>query len=344
MINKYILLLFSFFLCNVQETNEHINNTRNNAVTDAIAIVSPSVVGINVTQIKQQSFDPFFDPFFDSFFKHHQKTYKIKNLGSGVIISSNGYIVTNSHVVEDANEIIVSCVSGETYEAVIVGLDELTDIALIKIEAIDDLPYVSLGNSDDLIVGEWVVALGNPLGLFDISNKPTATIGIVSGIGLDFGQKESGKVYQNMLQTDASINSGNSGGPLINVLGDVVGINTFIMTNSNYHEGSIGIGFAIPINAVQSIILELKKHGKIERDFITGLHVQKIDKNMQKILKIEDRTGLIITDIDRNSSGEKSGLLIGDVIITVNKISIKSVSDVIKIIKRLFIDTPVAGI
>ena len=196
------------------------------------------------------------------------------------------------------------------------------------------MPYVSLGNSDDLIVGEWVVALGNPLGLFDISNKPTATIGIVSGIGLDFGQKESGKVYQNMLQTDASINSGNSGGPLINVLGDVIGINTFIMTNSNYQEGSIGIGFAIPINTVQLIVSELKKYGTIERDFITGLHVQKIDRNMQRILEIDNRTGLIITDIDKDSSGEKSGLAIGDVILTVNENSIGSVSDVIKVINE----------
>ena len=336
MIRVYILLsLFSFLLSNTKsELNEQINTTRNNSITNAISLISPSVVGINVTQIKKQSFDPFFDPFFDSFFRQHQKTYKIKNLGSGVIISTDGYIVTNSHVVEDASEIIVSSVNGETYEAIIVGLDKLTDIALIKIESIDDFPYAYLGNSDNLIVGEWVVALGNPLGLFDISNQPTATIGIVSGMGLDFGQKESGKVYQNMLQTDASINSGNSGGPLINVLGDVIGINTFIMTNSNYHEGSIGIGFAIPINTVQSIVSELKKYGKIERDFITGLHVQKVDRNMQKILKIENKTGLIITDIDKDSSGEKAGLLIGDVILTVNKSTIGSASDVIRVINE----------
>jgi len=137
-----------------------------------------------------------------------------------------------------------------------------------------------------------------------------------------------------MLQTDASINSGNSGGPLINVLGDVIGINTFIMTSSNYHEGSIGIGFAIPINTVQSIVSELKRYGTIERDFITGLHVQKIDRNMQKILKLDNKTGLIITDIDKGSSGEKSGLIIGDVILAVNENSIESVSDVIKVINE----------
>ena len=151
MIRVYILLsLFSFLLSNTKlELNEQINTTRNNSITNAISLISPSVVGINVTQIKKQSFDPFFDPFFDSFFRQHQKTYKIKNLGSGVIISTDGYIVTNSHVVEDASEIIVSSVNGETYEAIIVGLDELTDIALIKIESDDNFPYASLGNSND---------------------------------------------------------------------------------------------------------------------------------------------------------------------------------------------------
>ncbi|MBI45059.1 MAG: 2-alkenal reductase [Candidatus Marinimicrobia bacterium] len=337
----YKLLLLLLLLVNIllsdkkSEVNQKISFDRNNAITDAVALVSPSVVGINVTQLKKQSIDPFFDPFFDSFFKrHHQRTYKIKNLGSGVIISNDGYIVTNSHVVENASEIIVSCVDGKTYEAIIIGIDELTDIALIKVESENDFPYVNLGDSDNLIVGEWVIALGNPLGLFDISNQPTATVGIVSGIGLDFGQKESGKVYQNMLQTDASINSGNSGGPLVNVFGDVIGINTFIMTNSNYNEGSIGIGFAIPINSVKLIVSELKKYGKIERDFITGLHVQRIDRNMQRILKIEGQTGLIITDIDKDSSGEKSGLMIGDVILTVNGKNIGSVSDVIKVINE----------
>ena len=183
-----------------------------------------------------------------------------------------------------------------------------------------------------MIIGEWVVALGNPLGLFDISNSPTATVGIISGKNMDFGQKESGRVYQNMLQTDASINPGNSGGPLINVLGKVIGINTFIMTNSNYMNGSIGIGFAIPINTVKSIIQELKKYGKIERNFITGLHVQEIDRMMKKTLKIGNKTGVIITNIDSGSSGEKAGLHIGDIILSVNQISIATVSNILKVI------------
>ena len=132
---------------------------------------------------------------------------------------------------------------------------------------------------------------------------------------MNFGQKQSGKVYQDMLQTDASINPGNSGGPLIDVLGNIIGINTFIMTNSSYSEGSIGIGFAIPINRVMEIINQLKLYGKIDRKFETGIHVQKLNKTMKKILKIHDKTGVIITNIDKESSGEKAGLMIGSVIL-----------------------------
>ena len=159
-----------------------------------------------------------------------------------------------------------------------------------------------------------------------------ATAGIISGIGLDFGQKKSGKVYQDMLQTDASINPGNSGGPLINVLGEIIGINTFIMTNSSHNEGSIGIGFAIPINRVMTIIKELKEYGKVERKFETGLHVQELDRTMKKILKIGNKTGVIITNIDRGSSGEKAGLIIGDVILSVDGNNISDISDILKII------------
>ena len=329
----YILIIIGFLFCNDKlAKNREINISRETAITHAIDKISDSVVGINVTQIKKQSFNPFFDPFFH--LNPHQRSYKIKSLGSGVIISDDGFIITNSHVVENADEIIVSSSDGNTYEAIIVGIDELTDIALIKIESNNKFSYSKIGNSDELIVGEWVIALGNPLGLFDISHQPTATVGIVSGIGLDFGQKQSGKVYQNMLQTDASINPGNSGGPLINVLGEIIAINTFIMTNSSYNEGSIGIGFAIPINRVMVIIEELKKYGKIERKFETGLHVQKLDNTMKKILKIGNKTGVIITNIDKDSSGERADLMIGDVILSVDGKNITDISDILKIINE----------
>ena len=185
-------------------------------------------------------------------------------------------------MVDNALEVVVTVLGGKSYSAEIIGIDNPSDIALVKIDDIN-LSYAMLGDSDDLIVGEWSIALGNPLGLFDVNNKPTATAGIISGINMDFGLKEAGHVYQDMIQTDASINPGNSGGPLVNALGEVIGISTFIMTGSNHSSGSIGIGFSIPINRVKNVVEDLKKYGKVERSYTTGIHVQSIDKIMQNI-------------------------------------------------------------
>ena len=341
MMNRYLFILFYFLLgLNCLISND-IDKSRENAITNAIKVVSPAVVGINVTQIKQHIshpffdpfFDPFIDPFFEDFFKPRARNYKVKNLGSGIIISNDGYIVTNSHVIEQADEIVVSITGGDTFLGTIIGFDDLTDIALIKIDG-NNFPYVEFGNSNNLIIGEWVIALGNPLGLFDVSNNPTATVGILSGKSMDFGQKESGRVYQNMLQTDASINPGNSGGPLVNSLGEVIGLNTFIMTNSNYTQGSIGIGFAIPINQVVEISDLLKINGKIDRTFSTGIHVQPLDKTMRKYFNINNNQGVIIKDIDFGSSGERAGLRVGDVILTVNNIKIENIDNIMKIIEE----------
>ena len=252
-------------------------------------------------------------------------------MGSGVLVSPDGYIVTNTHVVDNAMEIVVTLRGGKSYEAQLVGVDNLTDIALIKIDD-DNLPFAELGDSDELIVGEWAVALGNPLGLFDISHQPTATAGIISGVKMDFGLKEEGHVYQDMIQTDAAINPGNSGGPLVNALGEVIGINTFIMTSSNYSSGSIGIGFAIPMNRVKEVAEDLKQFGKVERSYTTGVHVQAIDPVMQRYLKLSSSEGVIVTDVEKRSSGARAGLQIGDVILQVDGRKINSPKDIIRVI------------
>ncbi len=308
----------------------NLNNSRQTAITYAIEKISKSVVGINVTQLKQQQVNPFFDPFWGGFFPY-TRTFKVDNMGSGVLVSPDGYIVTNTHVVDNAMEIVVTLRGGKSYEAQLVGVDNLTDIALIKIDD-DSLPYAELGNSDELIVGEWAVALGNPLGLFDVNHQPTATAGIISGIKMDFGLKEAGHVYQDMIQTDAAINPGNSGGPLVNALGEVIGINTFIMTGSNYSSGSIGIGFAIPINRVKEVAEDLKKFGKVERSYTTGVHVQAIDPVMQRYLRLPTSEGVIITDVEKRSSGERAGLQIGDVILEVDNQKINAPKDIIRVI------------
>ena len=232
---------------------------------------------------------------------------------------------------DNATEIIVTLRGGKSYEAQLVGVDNLTDIALVKVDD-TDLPFAELGNSDELIVGEWAVALGNPFGLFDVNHQPTATAGIISGVKMDFGLKEAGHVYQDMVQTDAAINPGNSGGPLVNALGEVIGINTFIMTGSNYSSGSIGIGFAIPINRVKEVAEDLKKFGKVERSYTTGVHVQAIDPVMQRYLRLPTSEGVLITDVEKRSSGERAGLQIGDVILAVDNRKINSPKDIIRVI------------
>ena len=307
-----------------------IHSSRQTAITHAIEKISNSVVGINVTQLKQQQVNPLFDPFWGGFFPY-TRTFKVENMGSGVLVSPDGYIITNTHVVDNATEIVVTLRGGKSYEAQLVGVDNLTDIALVKVDD-SDLPFAELGNSDELIVGEWAIALGNPLGLFDVNHQPTATAGIISGIKMDFGLKEAGHVYQDMIQTDAAINPGNSGGPLVNALGEVIGINTFIMTGSNYSSGSIGIGFAIPINRVKEVAEDLKKFGKVERSYTTGVHVQTIDPVMQRYLRLPTSEGVIITDVEKHSSGERAGLHIGDVILAVDNRKINSPKDITRVI------------
>jgi len=325
----YISIFISFLVSN-NILIDSINTTRKNAITKAIEYASDSVVGVNVTKIKKQRMNPFLDPFWEEFFPS-TRSYKVESFGSGLLFDNDGYIITNQHVVHNASEIIITTGGGQKHEAKLIGSDELTDLALLKIDYNESLE-INIGDSDKLIIGEWVIALGNPLGLFNVSNKATATIGIVSSVDMDFGKKESGRVYQNMIQTDASINPGNSGGPLLNAHGEVIGINTFIMTNNNYLNGSIGIGFAIPINLVKEIYKGLKKDGKIDRNYFTGIHIQNIDIAMKKYLKLSKNSGVIITEIEQNSSGLRAGLKIGDVITAVNNENIKDSSDIFRII------------
>ncbi len=312
-----------------------ISSSRQTAITRAVEKAAPAVVGINVTQVKRQRTNSLFlDPFWGGFFPK-TRTYTVENLGSGVVISPDGYTVTNAHVVEDAFEIIVTMPGGKQFYAELIGLDNLTDLALLKIDE-KNMPYAAIGNSEDLLVGEWAIALGNPLGLFDVGYMPTATAGIISGLHLNFGQKEAGRVYQDMIQTDASINPGNSGGPLVNANGELIGINTFIMTGSGYSTGSIGIGFAIPINRVQEIIEDLKKYGKVERNFRTGVQVQTVDYYLQKYLHLPSAEGVIITDVEYHSAGEDAGLQIGDIILKVDNRPVNSRDEILKVIDEGF--------
>jgi serine protease Do len=294
---------------------EAIGGSRRNAITRTVAMVSPAVVGINVTEVRQYRYrSPWGDdPFFRQFFGDRTYTERVQGLGSGFLISGDGYIVTNDHVAGNAKEITVTLTNGEKYKADLIGTDQVADIALLKIEG-RSLPYIKLGNSDDVIIGEWVIAFGNPFGLFDISDKPTVTVGVVSATKMNL-RAEEGRVYRGMIQTDAAINSGNSGGPLVNSMGDVIAVNAVIYTPN---QGSIGLGFAIPINRVKNVIAELKKSGKVEREFWTGLEMQTVDERVARYFGLENAQGVIVSDVKKNSPAERAGFRVGDIIIAAN--------------------------
>lgn len=292
-----------------------VSGSRRNAITSTVSLCSPAVVGINVLEVRQLRYrSPWGDdPFFRQFFPDQVYNQQIQELGSGFLISPDGYIITNDHVAGNAKEITVTMTSGEKYKAELVGTDQVSDLALLKIDG-KNLPYIKLGNSDDVIVGEWVVAFGNPFGLFDRNNKPTVTVGVVSTTNINL-QGQQGRSYRGMIQTDAAINSGNSGGPLVNGLGEVIGVNSVIFTPN---QGNIGLGFAIPINRVKSIIAELKRSGKIERAFYTGLEVQDVDARVARYFGLEKVEGVIISNVERRSPGDRAGFKPGDIIVEVS--------------------------
>jgi len=301
------------------KNNDEITSSRRNIITETVKSVSPAIVGINVIEIREYK-DPFFsffdDPFFQRFFGN-RGTYnqEVKGLGSGYIISSDGYIVTNDHVAGNASKITVTLTDGRSFDAKIIGTDNASDICLLKIDG-DDLPYVTLGNSDDIIIGEWVIALGNPFGLFELNDKPTVTVGVVSATGMNLDAINE-RYYLNMIQTDASINGGNSGGPLVNSLGEVIGMNTLIFTSGN-NSGSIGLGFAIPVNKVKRIIEELKDKGKIDRNFEIGMRIQTIDEGIAQYYHLKSTKGVIVTKVYPNTPAERGGIEVGDIILDVD--------------------------
>jgi serine protease Do len=311
-----------------------VSASRQNAVTRAIKKVVPAVVGINVVSIKEYTYsNPFFnDEFFSQFFPRQKYYDKVKGLGSGFIISEDGYILTNEHVVEGAVEIIVTLTDGSKYPAQIVGLDRTTDVALLKINPTNKVTSLEFGDSDDLIIGEWVIALGNPFGLFDINNQPTVTVGVISATRRDFGLVEGQHVYQNMIQTDAAINGGNSGGPLVNALGEVIGINTFIYSGSGSGKTNIGIGFAIPISRVSKILPDLKTKGAVDRSFTMGFKYQAVDRMIAQYLGLDDVHGIVLSDVQPNGPADKSGLKVSDVIIKINGKNVNNEYDFQKVI------------
>jgi serine protease Do len=275
--------------------------------------LGPAVVNISTTQVRSAPSGPQFgSPFGDEdpmneFWRRFfggpipRGPQRQRSLGSGFIIDKNGSILTNNHVVENAQKIVVRLADEREFEAKVVGKDAKTDIALIKIDA-KDLPVVPLGNSHRLEVGEWVMAIGNPFGL-----DHSVTAGIVSAKGRQIGQGP----YDNFIQTDASINPGNSGGPLINLRGEVVGINSAIFSRSG---GNIGIGFAIPINVAKELLPQLETKGKVTRGFL-GVLIQKVTPDIAEGLGLDHARGALVANVTKDGPADKAGVKVGDVIV-----------------------------
>ena len=310
--------------------NDALSNSRQTAITETVRIASPAIVGINITEVRQVNDSPFGgffgDPFFNQFFNGRRRNVEVQQVGSGFIISSDGYILTNDHVAGNAKKIVITMTNGEKYDAKIIGSDPVADVALLKVEG-SNFPFLAFSNSDDIIIGEWSIAFGNPFGLFDNNAKPTVTVGVVSNSGVSF--KQDNRVYKNMIQTDAAISSGNSGGPLLNARGEVIGMNTVIFSTatSNSGSGSIGIGFAVPINRVKSILETLKAEGKVDRNFTPGFFVRQIDDQVARYFQLEKKQGVVVVEVRRGTPGDKAGIEPGDIILEIDGAKIEKNED-----------------
>ncbi len=291
-------------------------------IADIAEKVSPAVVAIESihyvrTRQRGGSGDPFLDRIFghlfDDNFMGHNNVIPQKGNGSGVLISPEGHLLTNEHVISAADEISVKLSSGKTYKARIIGKDTRTDLAVLKIDAEEALPHVPIGDSSALRVGEWVVAIGNPFGL-----GLTVTAGVVSAINRDLSIDRD-RSYKDLIQTDASINPGNSGGPLLSAKGELIGVNTAIIPYGQ------GIGFAIPVNLAKRIVGDLMAYGRVKKVFL-GVTVQKITPELARYFEVPEE-GVLVTDVGKDTAAEKAGMVPGDVILEIKDKRIRNIND-----------------
>ena len=299
-----MILTILFILLSSQATLAQIAPA---TFADLVEAQKNTVVNIYTTQkIQARQLPQFNGPpsFFSPFNNGQQQAppQKRTSLGSGVITSDDGYILTNNHVVENADEINVKLANHKEYAATVIGTDKVTDLALIKIKPKTSLPFVTLGDSQQLRVGDWVVAIGNPFGF-----EQTVTAGIISGKGRNIG----GGSYENFIQTDASINPGNSGGPLFNLKGKMIGINTAIYSRSG---GNIGIGFAIPVNIAKNVMTQLKNNGNVTRGWL-GVHIQAVNQDIAEQFGLNRPYGALIGQVAKGSPAAQGGLKTGDIIL-----------------------------
>ena len=308
MMDKIRLLIFLFLSVNLNaQSAKYFSET----FSEVAKNVNPAVVTITSEKVQKEQYrNPFEEFFGDEYFRYYapERERRSQALGSGVIVdSSNGFIITNNHVIQDADEISIILIDEREFEAEVIGADPKSDIAILKIEA-ENLSAVGLGNSDNLDVGEWVLAIGSP---FSANLSHTVTAGIVSAKGRS--SVIGGVDYQDFIQTDAAINPGNSGGALVNLDGELVGINTAIATGG-YMRSNAGVGFAIPSNLANNIMKDLISEGRVIRAWL-GVFIQDVNDGIAKALDLPDRNGSVVTEVVGDSPADKAGFKVEDVII-----------------------------
>jgi len=305
-----------------------ITSSRRSAIVTAAQRVSPSVVSVSVVATRVVRADPFQgmlrDEFFDRFFPPTEYRERVSGLGSGVIVDRSGLVLSNEHVVRNAEEIAVTLPDGRQFPARLLGASAVYDLSVLRIKG-ERLPAAPLGDSDDLVVGEWAIAIGNPFGYLLNDPQPSVSAGVISATHRDVKSSatETG-VYKDMIQTDASINPGNSGGPLVNGDGEVIGINTFIFTQSG---GSIGLGFAIPINLAKRVMDEIARYGRL-RTAWPGMSFQPLTPAIARRLGFRDATGWVVSDVVAGGPAARAGVRVGDRIRKVNGRTIATLDDV----------------
>jgi serine protease Do len=309
--------------------SERVEGERGGAIIEATRRVSPAVVSVTALRTKVVPRDPFYRWFQQYYYgqvpdlsgeRYSMLEYSV--LGSGVIVDPDGYILTNEHVIRDAEKIYVTMGDGTQAEATVAGSTASYDLALLKIQA-KNIPYAPLGDSDKLETGEWVIAIGNPFGYLLNDTQSTVTVGVVSALHRDVKPSSSTQpLFMNMIQTDAAINPGNSGGPLVSSAGEVIGINTFIFSTGE--GGSLGMGFAIPINTTKQIIDEIRRYGRVREPW-TGLSVGELTPEAARRQGLDVDRGLLIGGIYPGSPASEAGFRVGDVIVDINGIKIRNV-------------------
>jgi len=321
----FLWVLIVLFSSNVAFPVENGILIRRNLVVKAVEKTAPAVVNIKAAKIVERYSNPFrdlfgdefFNPFFGDIFPGYKQKFLEQSLGSGVIIDGRKRLVlTNAHVIMGASKISVKLLDGREFRAELVGSEPDFDIALLKLQGKDKLPEARIGTSNDLMVGETVIAIGNPYGF-----SHTVTTGVISALNRSIRTEQG--TYFGFIQTDAAINPGNSGGPLLNILGEVIGINTAIYAKAQ------GIGFAIPIDKAKNVIYELLSYGEVKPVWL-GIFGQDVDPQVAAYLGLKKPSGLIVTEVIKGSPAFKNGIKVGDVILAINGVPIEDKEDYIK--------------